>query len=323
MKYNKIIYLLLINLFLCITSTQPEGFISNTLIKTPSGYRTIDTLLPGDTIVNSSGDIAPISQVNQFRYNSCIKITIQNVCLYCAPDQKLYSHNELQWIRAQDLRSTDLLIDYQENPVAIDAIEIVQQKCLFHSLSLQTDHTFCVSPLDIVAHNIGPVVVVIVETISQIAPIIKTCLTIGATFIGTHFAKKAINKHNRIADFRNNDFSMGCPPKDPNDDDGENKDKYPNGIYKDTKYHHKNSDGSKSKSPKNGQQLLNNAYKIESSEDALIAVEEDYFVIFYKTMEREFHGHIRQWNQLTDHMKNTLIRNGLTKRSGKIIRQSF
>lgn len=68
---------------------------------------------------------------------------------------------------------------------------------------------------------------------------------------------------------------------------------------------------------------MNNAIRIEESEDGLIAVEDNYFVIFYKTIEREFHGHVREWKQLTDHMKNTLINHGLAKRSGKIIGQSI
>ncbi|HSC25175.1 MAG TPA: hypothetical protein VLB80_03110 [Candidatus Babeliales bacterium] len=120
-----------------------------------------------------------------------------------------------------------------------------------------------------------------------------------------------------------NNIVNGGGWQDPEDDKKANKKKYPNGVYKDAEYHNINSNGLKSKSPKNGQELLDNAFSIEGSQDSFIAIDGKEFVVFYKTMTHEFHGHIRTWKQLTHFMKNTLIHQGLVRRSGKIIRSAL
>ncbi len=319
MKYTKIIHIFLINLFLCIASIKSEGFISNTLIKTPSGYSTVDALLLGDTIVSPSADIIPIARVNQCRYTSCIKITMEDICLHCAPDQKLYSYNYQQWICAQDLKSTDFLIDYQKNPVAIDTIEIIKQECLFYALSLDTNHTFCVSPLDIVAHNAAPIMVVmVIETIAEIAPIIKTGLTIGATLLRAHFAKKRAHKKfssNAHNDVPSNNYSYNSP--DPNDPNNNQNKEHPHGIYKDAPYHHKNS-RRKSKCPNNGQHCLD--YSLPTKTKQRIAIEGDSFVVLHYTRQGEYHGFKVDWNNLHDSLRRILIEHGFVKETGKIIK---
>jgi hypothetical protein len=35
--------------------------------------------------------------------------------------------------------------------------------------------------------------------------------------------------------------------------------------------------------------------------------------------ESEYHGHVRNWDEMTDNMRNSFIKNGLTDKRGNII----
>jgi hypothetical protein len=113
-------------------------------------------------------------------------------------------------------------------------------------------------------------------------------------------------------------FNNNNNNKDPkkNDDDDE---EHPHGIYKDSPYHHVNSKGRKSPCPKNGQRCLD--YSLPSTTEQRIAIEENYFVILKKTMEREFHGYIVKWGDVPIHLQNSLKRYGAVDASGEILKQ--
>lgn len=203
----------------------------------------------------------------------------------------------------------------------------------FHTSSMKAEkffastfQTYYISQHIIAVHNTVPVIVISIPAIvSTIIPVVKTCLVAGATFFGIHLAKKShsTRKTEDINFSSSSSYGIYYPnPNDPNDDKDKTKDnEHPHGIYKDASYHHKNSKSGKSPAPNNGQELLDKAFPIEGSQDSFINLDgNNNFVVFYKTIGREFHGHIRTWNELTQFMKNTLINKGLVRRSGKIIR---
>lgn len=51
-----------------------------------------------------------------------------------------------------------------------------------------------------------------------------------------------------------------------------------------------------------------------------VDAEDDEFVVFDKTSDGVFHGHVRPWEGLTDQMQRLLIRAGKVTSKGKIIR---
>ena len=93
----------------------------------------------------------------------------------------------------------------------------------------------------------------------------------------------------------------------------------PNGIYEEAPYHTINSKGIKSPCPTDGQHALDNSLKvIKTEKPTRIAVSHDEFVVLMKHETGKFHGHVRPWDELTPHMKNTLRDAGLVSDSGKI-----
>jgi len=331
--------LILFLLFTWVPQLRTEGFLAGTLIKTVSGYVPIEQLIIGDIVVsydhkNNCYTQYPITCVACSAADFCIKIQINDEYIYASPEQKFYVCNKRKWLAAHDLKVNDILMTVDGSEIGINAIKVINQQCTLHSLSVETNHTLCVSHNDIIAHNMVPIVAQITLTIGQavtpiiqsILPIIQSTVIIGCATLLSKLAQKISHKNrhttNNTQSISINNNSNGGGWNDP-DDDNNNEKKHPNGTYKSASYHHKNSKNGKSKCPKNGQSLLDKAFKVEDSPNTFIAMEENTFVVFYKTMENEFHAHIRIWKELTPFMKNTLINQGLVRRSGKIIKNAL
>ena len=90
--------------------------------------------------------------------------------------------------------------------------------------------------------------------------------------------------------------------------------------YEAAPYHGNVGNAVKSKAPTNPQQMLDVSIKIKDTSDRRIAVDKSTgeFVIFDKTIDNVYHGHVRTWDELTQEMKNVLINNGLSNKKGKI-----
>jgi RHS repeat-associated protein len=91
--------------------------------------------------------------------------------------------------------------------------------------------------------------------------------------------------------------------------------------YQKAPYHGTENGILKSKAPTDGQGALDVSLQIKETSPRRIGV--DYstneFVVFDKTLDNTYHGHVRTWNQLHQDMKNTLIKNGMADSKGKIL----
>ncbi len=90
--------------------------------------------------------------------------------------------------------------------------------------------------------------------------------------------------------------------------------------YKDADYHHKNSSGLKSKAPSNPEETLNDSVQIKDTSPRRIGVDSKTgeINIFDSTNDGTFHGHVREWSELTQDMKNALIQAGKATPKGII-----
>lgn len=90
------------------------------------------------------------------------------------------------------------------------------------------------------------------------------------------------------------------------------------GIFENTPYH-TTGNPIKSAVPINGQAALNNSFQLSPTSSRRIGISEGQFVVLDQTSPGLYHGHVRAWDELTQEMKNVLIRAGLVTRKGKII----
>lgn len=87
-------YLILIICALVHISAFAEGFLTGTLVKTPSGYTEIENLVVGDEVVcyNFKGECVTraITYVQQEQVEAYTQITIGNEQVFAALDHKFY-----------------------------------------------------------------------------------------------------------------------------------------------------------------------------------------------------------------------------------------
>ncbi len=94
-----------------------------------------------------------------------------------------------------------------------------------------------------------------------------------------------------------------------------------NWKYEDAPYHSKKGNLVNSKKPTNGLEALNDSVLVKPAEPRRIGIDPHTkeFVVIDISTDDTFHGHVRPWGALNQHMKNALIRAGKTNRKGKIL----
>jgi hypothetical protein len=64
---------------------------------------------------------------------------------------------------------------------------------------------------------------------------------------------------------------------------------------------------------------LDNSFDIPGKERTRIGTSNNQFVVLNKTSEGLYHGHVRNWNELTRDMQNALKEAGIVTGKGKFI----
>ena len=89
-------------------------------------------------------------------------------------------------------------------------------------------------------------------------------------------------------------------------------------IFSYITYHNKGN-SVKSAAPINGQTALDNSVKISVNTTRRVGISHGQFVVLDETSSGVFHGHVREWKDLTTAMKNALINAGKVTKKGKIL----
>ena len=91
-------------------------------------------------------------------------------------------------------------------------------------------------------------------------------------------------------------------------------------IFENASYHSTKGNNVKSASPTFGQDVLNESIQVKSTSPRRVGVDKltGEYVVFDRTINNTYHGHVRTWNELHTDMKNSLINSGLVKPNGKI-----
>jgi hypothetical protein len=321
-------YLMLTLLFV-ISLLQAEGFGVDTLIHIECGLVPIQQVRGGDYVIVNCGNQSPIYAVTNIKtrlMNCYIKITMQDVVLCLASNQKLYVLGK-GWMRADELVLSDLLLCCNKKLVAINAFTVIHEQQKMHTLSVEESHLFCVTKYGIIVHNVEPVGTGVATAISFACPPLGAAIFIGelvtlgvAGFAAYLIHKKAKkeDQHNRYPTYSGGTNNCPCGGKPPKHED--DKDEHPHGTYEDAGYHHQNCRGNKSNSPKNGQKCLDKSLPSENASEQRISMEGDTFVVLRKTAYRKFHGYCVKWDKLHWSFQQALIDSGAVRQTGKIVK---
>src|SRR5579863_8398265 len=183
MRRKKSLYFLLLHSLLWIGLLQPDGFAEHTLVRYEHGFKSIQQFVVGNNVVvvADGGQLQPysITQTMSYVADSFVKIQIKDICVCAAPDQKFYSCTRNDWVSAQALHVSEQLLCGSGNVVCIDAVEMVHKQQRMHTFSVDTSHIFCVTPYEIIAHNIDPVSTAGTAVLTAICPPAGIAATVG------------------------------------------------------------------------------------------------------------------------------------------------
>lgn len=176
--------LALLNLLLWIGLLQPDGFAERTLVRYEHGLKPIEQFRVGNNVVvvADGGQLQPYSITRTMSYvaDCFIRIQIKDICVCAASDQKFYSCDRNDWVSAYALNVSEQLLCGNGNIVCVDAVETVHKQQTMHTFSVETSHIFCVTPYEIIAHNIDPVSTgVITATLAVSCPPAAVAVAVG------------------------------------------------------------------------------------------------------------------------------------------------
>jgi hypothetical protein len=158
---KKSLHFFVFHCLLWVGLLQPDGFAEHTLVRYKHGLKPIEQFIVGNhvVVVTHGGKLQPysIAQTMSYVAHYFIKIQIKDICVCAAPDQKFYSCSRQDWVSARSLQVSEPLLCGNGKIVYVDAVETVHKQQQMHTFSLETNHIFCVTPYEILAHNIEPV----------------------------------------------------------------------------------------------------------------------------------------------------------------------
>jgi hypothetical protein len=79
--------------------------------------------------------------------------------------------------------------------------------------------------------------------------------------------------------------------------------------------------GDVSRGPKNGQAALDNSIQVKGTSPRRVGVDRGNgkIVVLDQTREGVFHGHVRDWTDLTQQQRNALVKAELTNKKGQLL----
>jgi hypothetical protein len=160
-------------------SLQPypeEGFTAGTLIRTPNGYKTIETITEEEYILDHNALPKQVLKVSKKIVHRHIRLTINHENIYVGYEQRIcLPYNNMQWCTAHNLQAQDDVLDAQGHMQNIEQYEVIPETIMLYQL-LVKDHTFCIGPSDIIVHNadiaIADTTMLFLEYITYTNPVI-------------------------------------------------------------------------------------------------------------------------------------------------------
>jgi hypothetical protein len=191
---------------------QPDGFIENTLVRYEHGLKPIQQFIVGNNVVvvAEGGQLQSYSIARTMSYvaDCFVKIQIKDICVCAAPNQKFYSCTRHDWVSAQALQVSEQLLCGSGNVVYVDVIEKVHKQQKMHTFTVNTSHIFCVTPYEIIAHNMDPVSTAGTAVLSVVCPPAGIAAVIGQVAAATILGCVMFCKHRKAHKYAS--LHKGC-----------------------------------------------------------------------------------------------------------------
>ena len=137
-------------------------FVAGTIVATIYGGKAIDTIRVGDKVLASdpeTGETAYKEVLKTYIYvkDTLVNVTVNGETIETTKEHPFWVEGQ-GWTKAKFLEAGDMLRDSDGNAVAIESVEIVplpaDQYTLVYNLEVADFHTYYVSDMDILVHNV-------------------------------------------------------------------------------------------------------------------------------------------------------------------------
>lgn len=160
LSFKLLILFSVITIPICYNNKYPEGFLPGTIVKTITGDRQIEQLIPHDTVIVynfnrhrfAGREVYKVHTTSNIKKLTFLLINDEFLCL--CPEHRLYSLTRQQWISAQELQADKELLNNSGKSVIVYARgEITNITTPVYNLGIKGKHNYLVSPYGVVVHN--------------------------------------------------------------------------------------------------------------------------------------------------------------------------
>ncbi len=231
---NIFIRIIVLHGFLFWCSLADSAVLVDSLIKTAHGFTLAENIKCDDELISYSDDkkikTCIVQKVAVVTTNTVIEIATEKGIIQAAPEQLFYDPVIKGWVVAQNITTSNYLLNSQLQHVKCIDVRIVSiAPTKMHQISTTAPHTFFVTDQEVLTHNFFPIVLG-VSWLFGLGSIEFAGFNIAAIIAGTAIglrlckSKKHKHKHNKskivVTPYLQN---VGGGTPDPNDDDDPNK----------------------------------------------------------------------------------------------------
>lgn len=234
-------------LLICPNLLIAEGFIAGTLVSTPTGFRAIETLKPGDAVISrtllGNQTTEHITKVTHVQTKNIVELLAGQQRYFVDNDQKFYLEDTYRSRQAHALCCGDILVGAHGQKACIEEIYFWNEEApvQLYALSTTRYHNFCVGPSELITHNMpecsliaqqGALVFAAGGGLILSSPAVVAIGGASLLALGINLLRERIRKRNTHSSTnvtkKNKNYkkeSSSRPPQDPKKDNNSDKDK--------------------------------------------------------------------------------------------------
>ena len=144
---------------LTATESQSWCFVAGTLVATETGYKAIEEIEVGDTVLAENpetGEVAykTVLETYQNETTELVHVYVNGETISATPSHPFYV-NQFGWTRAADLRAGDVLVLSNGEYVVVEFIqhEILEEPVKVYNFEVEDFHTYFVGEVSVLVHN--------------------------------------------------------------------------------------------------------------------------------------------------------------------------
>lgn len=177
-----------------------EGFCADTLVKTSCGYKFIQEIIVGDSVVTCDNQQKFVVSVLIKSVESYVRLIINDVVVCTGCDQQYYVLPNYEWVLAKNIKKGDVLLSSGHEGYKVTDVALIKNHAFIYGLTVE-DNLFAIISYDLCVHNTAAVLFGAGISLGNILAINPITATIGATMALATIAYRALHEYQQNCNF--------------------------------------------------------------------------------------------------------------------------